>query len=236
MNQQFDRFKDAPWFPSLEHPERVLIGGAGGIGSWLTMFLVRAGFKPVVYDFDTIEEHNLGGQLFTRNNIGRYKVDALQVMISDYCGKHLDTISGPFTENSMSHHFMFSAFDNMEARKTMFNVWKQSFANAVVKPLFIDGRLLMEQLQIFCVTPETADAYEREHLFLDSEVEDAPCTMKQTSHAAAMIASHMTGFFTNHMTNIYEREIVREVPFYYEYVIPMSLTEEITTPCQQTES
>ena len=57
-NQQFDRFKDAPWFPQRD--ELVMIGGAGGIGSWLSFFLVRAGFKPTVYDFDVIEEHNLG--------------------------------------------------------------------------------------------------------------------------------------------------------------------------------
>ena len=86
-------------------------------------------------------------------------------------------------------------------------------------------RLTMEQLQIFCVTPDRIEEYEREHLFDDSEVEDAPCTMKQTSHSAAMIASHMVGLFTNHITNIYEREIIRDIPFYYEYFIPITLTE-----------
>lgn len=52
-------------------------------------------------------------------------------------------------------------------------------------PIFIDGRLTAEQMQIFCVTPKYISKY-KEHLFDDSEVEDAPCTMKQTSHSAAM--------------------------------------------------
>lgn len=225
MQQQFDRFKDAPWFP--ERDELVMIGGAGGIGSWLTLLLVRAGFKPSIYDFDVIEEHNIGGQLFRKDDVGIRKVDALHRIINDYCGEQINTFSEAITNESPTHHFMFSAFDNMKARKDLFDVWKRSHTNCPVTPLFIDGRLTMEQLQIFCVTPENMDRYEQEYLFDDSEVEDAPCTLRQTSHSAAMIASHMVGFFTNHITNIYEREVVRDIPFFYEYFIPVTLTETL---------
>ena len=38
-------------------------------------------------------------------------------------------------------------------------------------------------------------------LFEDSEVPDLPCTMKQTSHIAAMIATHITSLFLNYITN-----------------------------------
>ncbi len=43
MNPQHNRFKDAPWY--AKEDVNVLIGGAGGIGSWLTLFLSRANFK-----------------------------------------------------------------------------------------------------------------------------------------------------------------------------------------------
>jgi len=222
LENNTNRFKDAPWFP--ENDEHCMVGGAGGIGSWLTFFLVRAGFKPVVYDFDIIEEHNLGGQLFRKNDIGRKKVEALNDIINSYCDYQINSFSERITIDSPTHHFCFSAFDNMKARKDFFNVWKQSIPNCPVKPIFIDGRLTMEQLQIFSVTPDTMDEYEKEHLFDDSEVEDEPCTMRQTSHTAAMIASHMTSIFTNHITNIYERMTVRDVPFYYEFFTPVNLT------------
>lgn len=52
------RFKDAPWFPKEE--TAIIVGGAGGIGSWLSLLLSRAGFYPIVYDYDRLEEHNLG--------------------------------------------------------------------------------------------------------------------------------------------------------------------------------
>lgn len=221
MQQQYDRFKDAPWFPKNE--EVCLIGGAGGIGSWLSFFLSKTGFRPVVYDDDIIEEHNIGGQLFRVKDIGDPKVVAVSNIISEFCGDTINVFQQKIDQTTTSHYFCFSAFDNMKARRDLFEVWKRSIANCTVTPIFIDGRLEMEQLQIFCVTPENVERYEK-FLFEDSEVEDAPCTMKQTSHSAAMIASHMTGFFTNHITNIYEREVFRDVPFYYEFFIPLTLT------------
>jgi len=215
---QSNRFKDASWFPQEE--EMVIVGGSGGIGSWLSLFLTRAGFMPTVYDFDIVEEHNLGGQLFRNTDINRSKVGALSMIINEFTGDQINVINHAFKIDSPTHHFMFSAFDNMDARKTMFDVWKRSIENCSVTPLFIDGRLEAEQLQIFCVTPETIDEYEQNHLFDDSEVEDTPCTMRQTTHTAAMIATHMTSLFTNHIANIYQREKIRVVPFYYEHFIP----------------
>lgn len=223
QTQQFDRFKDAPWFDP-ERETSAIVGGAGGIGSWLTFLLSRAGVTPIVFDFDIIEAHNIGGQLFRSEDIGEYKVTALNNIIRQFCGDSISYFVERITPDSPHTPFMFSAFDNMQARKDLFAAWKKSIDTALPgTPIFIDGRLTMEQLQIFCVTPDRIEQYE-EHLFDDSEVEDAPCTMRQTSHSACMIASLMTGFFTNHLTNIYEMEIVRDVPFFHEYFIPMNLT------------
>ena len=235
------RFKDAPWFPKEE--TNVIVGGAGGIGSWLTLMLSRAGFYPIVYDYDRLEGHNLAGQLYTKEDaeIGALKVDALKGLCKHFADTDITVMAEKYTKDSMSHHYVFSAFDNMQARKDMFNSWKEyvkewkefqdiaeaeSVANmSLEEPIFIDGRLTAEQMQIFCVTPDLIAEYEK-HLFDDSEVEDAPCTMKQTSHSAAMIASHMTGFFTNHMTNNAVKDKDRTVPFFWEYFIPINYINE----------
>ena len=222
---QQSRFKDAPWFPKNE--EICLIGGAGGIGSWLVFFLTKIGFKVALYDFDTVEDHNLGGQLFLQSALGRPKVDAVENIVNMFCDGNISTFNEAIDANTQHHYFSFSAFDNMEARKILFENWCQSwpFAPEGVIPIFIDGRLEIEQLQIFCVTPDKAAKYKREHLFSDNAVSEAPCTMKQTSHTAAMIGSIMTAFFTNHITNIYLGETLREVPFYHEFVVPMNFTQ-----------
>jgi hypothetical protein len=236
MNEQrSSRFKDAPWFPKSY--TTTIIGGAGGIGSWLAVLLTRAGFHPAVYDFDSFEDHNMGGQFVTRNFIGQPKVVALRSLVADFTGISLNTFNQPYDQSSMADNFMFSGFDNMQARKVMFEKWKLLVVEwqktmqskepygehnpYSFTPIFIDGRLLMEQLQIFCVTPDKIEEYEK-HLFDDKEVDDGPCTLKQTSHSASMIASFMTGFFTNHITNCIEKDNSRAVPFFWEYFIPIN--------------
>lgn len=237
------RFKDAPWFPKEQVD--TIVGGAGGIGSWLSLMLSRAGFFPIVYDFDRLEEHNLAGQLYSKEDAEKLtpKVDALKILCKSFADTDITVMNEKYTKDSMSHHYVFSAFDNMQARKDMFGAWKEYVKewqdyNDTLKageegfsefssyiPIFIDGRLTAEQMQIFCVTPDRIEEYEK-HLFDDSEVEDTPCTMKQTSHSAAMIASHMVGFFTNHMTNNAEEDSVRAVPFMWEYFIPINYINE----------
>lgn len=221
--QQFDRFKGAPWFPRNAEP--VMIGGCGGIGSWLTFFMARIGFSPMVFDFDIIEEHNIGGQLFRHTDVGKHKVVAISQICESFCGTNITGLTDKITIDSPTHHFMFSAFDNMRARKDLFEVWKRSIPGCPVTPVFIDGRLELEQMQIFCVTPDRIADYEA-RLFDDSLVEDAPCTMKQSSHTAAGIAFHMVSMFTNHIANIYEMDTMRTNPFFYEFVTPMTLTLE----------
>lgn len=220
-----NRFKDAPWYPIED--TYVQIGGAGGIGSWTAMLLARSGFKPVVYDFDILEEHNLGGQLFPKRLIGKPKVEALQQVIKDFCDEEIWIENAKIDESSPTNALSISAFDNMKARFDLFHNWVAQYLNDP-RAIFIDGRLNAEQMQIFCVRggdDKAINDYRRNHLFDDSEVEDAPCTMKQTSHAAAMIAAHIVGFFTNHITNVYEEENMRDIPFKWEYFIPLSLVD-----------
>ena len=222
MERENLRFQGLDWY-SQDNAPVVVVGGAGGIGSWLAFFLARANFNVILSDFDSVEEHNIGGQLFKRSQIGIYKAEAVGRNVSEFSTNTINAQIVKITEETATHEFMFSAFDNMDARRAMFKVWKRSW-NSINRPIFIDGRLNAEQFQIFCVTPENADEYEKVHLFNDSEVEDAPCSAQQTTHTAAMIAGHMVGFFTNHITNINLRDEVREIPFMYEYFTPMNLT------------
>lgn len=223
------RFKDLMWFEKAKNL-KAIIGGCGGIGSWLALLVSRAGIIPYLYDDDTIEAHNIGGQFFRIQDIGLLKTESVSKTLYDFSNGYCDYSSGKYREGSMSSYIMFSAFDNMQARKTMF----ENFSNFIsstdkndpyyVKPIFIDGRLGAEYFEIYCVTEDKLEDYKKT-LFNDSEVQDLPCTAKQTSHAAAMIAANMTGFLTNHLSNCVTNSDERVVPFKYFYSIPNCFTE-----------
>lgn len=216
---KFDRFKDAEWFDT---DRDVIVGGSGGIGSWVCLLLSRIGYYIYLYDFDSVEAHNMGGQLFQHTDVGKQKTEAVIDIVKQFSDHDDIETYGKYTEESMGHSIMMSCFDNMAARKIMFNNWKEyAMLNPDEDCVFIDGRLNAENLQVFCVTRDTIKDYE-EHLFDDSEVEDEICTYKQTSHCAAMIASHMIARLTNFIAN--SKGSNRMLPFYYEYIIPANMT------------
>lgn len=227
MNNKYkERFKDAQWYKDY-YEVQPIIGGAGGIGSHLSFLLSRMGFELLVYDFDTVDTINLAGQFYTEEQArdGLSKVDALRSLIRDFTGTEIDTIDQAYSGDSVTGPVMISAFDNMEARQTFFNAWVSDLENcgdANIKPIFIDGRLNAESMEIYCVTPDRIEDY-RKTLFSDGEVPEAPCTLKQTTHCASMIASHICGFLSNHLANSFSGENDRVVPFKWEYLIPFDI-------------
>lgn len=214
-NIMHSRFSDASWFKGVnDFAIPIVIGGAGGIGSWLTMLLTRVlsdtGYL-FLYDFDNVEEVNMAGQLYSVDHIGKPKVEAVKEIVQKYSGfNKLEIMNEKYDVNSLKSPVMFSAFDNMEARKVMFENWKSE--SSYEHSIFIDGRLLAEQFQIFFVTPDRTEAYEK-YLFNDLEVEDDNCSYKQTSHFAANIAAKMVQGFTNWFI-----KDICELPFYYEEI------------------
>lgn len=224
INPQYSRFKDAPWFSSYP----VTIVGQGGIGSWLSLLLARGGHQLYLYDDDTVEEHNLGGQLFHTSSISSLKVKAVQQVIRDLSGATARGVFGKFTEGCMTARITFSGPDNMAARRLVAKEWsdwlndpESSKLSDMGPSILIDGRMENEMFQVFAINSrERWDKYMKEDMFDDNEVATAPCTFKATSHNAAIIAGVMTGVLNNEITNFKAGKIIREVPYKIEFELP----------------
>lgn len=225
------RFRGLEWFDSKSTPNKITIGGQGGIGSWLTLMLSKICTKKTMilcYDDDVIEEHNIGGQLFSKKSIGSNKAIEMMRMVSNYGIAHVSPMPCRITEKTAATPVMFACFDNIESREMMFEKWLKLKAK---NKLFVDGRLLAETYEIFFVTIERADEY-RKHLFKKGELEAVPCTTKQTSHFAAAIAADMIKGYTNWLAIIEEKDpedSIRQLPFRIKEI--GELFHKITESC-----
>lgn len=220
-----DRFKDANWF-GVEMS--VIIGGAGGISSWVSLLLSRLQYRIFIVDFDNVEVHNIGTQFFTIDQGRRLqpKVDALRRNCMDFGadGTKVIGMNNRFGKDfNPAGRVMISGFDNMEARKFFFNTWKEYVLNNPDPKevnMFIDGRMSAETGQIFFVkSKKDIELYETT-LFDDSEVEDGPCSFKATPHNGPFIASIITSGLVNQVFNKQTGIDMREIPFMIDFALP----------------
>lgn len=231
VDEATTRFSGASWFDEIQK-SRVIIAGIGGIGSNVAFQLARmAPANITLYDEDIVERVNMAGQLYSTNDIGQRKVDAIASMISAYTlAKQVNAVPSKFTDSTEVGDVMICGFDNMAARKTFYNSWKRHVQTLTpdsrTKCLFLDGRLSIDTLQIFCIQGDdkvSMDRYETEFLFSDFQAEHTVCSMKQTTYLACMIGSLMVNLFTNFIANSLNPIIPYDLPFFTEYDSPNML-------------
>jgi len=201
-----ERFKDAPWYEQCTK-EKIVIVGLGGIGSNTVYCLSKT--IPCTYflvDMDVVNEINLGTQFFNRNQIGKSKVEAIKDTMST---QSLATIN-VFNHKYMNEYtpIIVTGLDNMKTRKEVYEEWKKHDD----RELLIDGRLRANYYEIYAVTPNTQEDYEKT-LFDDSEVSEGPCTFKQTAYFGMLIGARITHILVNYLTNKYTGIDVCYVPF-----------------------
>lgn len=205
-NRTIGRFKDAPW---IDQHQDILIGGAGGIGSNTAYNLARSvSAKIFIVDNDIVSEHNVGTQFFNRNNINAKKVHSVDLNVKFFdC---LGTIVPIPTkiDDSCYRPISIAAFDNMAARKQLFDIWKSHDD----RMLFIDGRLNATLYEVYSVIPGREYQYE-ETLFDDNNADDGECTFKQTSHFGMLIGSRITQIVCNFLSNLKEGMDITVIPF-----------------------
>lgn len=223
------RFSSAIWYNKVQ--EKVItIAGLGGIGSYVYYLLTR--MQPsfiTIYDPDVVEAVNMSGQLYSKEDLGKSKTQAMLDMAHKYSSYYrTGAFKEPFTSTSSATSIMICGFDNMEARKVFFNSWKNYVE---LRPdseqkhcLFIDGRLAAEEFQVFCIRGDdkyNINRYANEFLFSDSEADETICSYKQTSFMANMIGSIIINLFVNFCANDLKDEekplLERDLPFLTTY-------------------
>ena len=227
VDETTSRFSGAIWYEEIQK-QTVTLAGVGGIGSYVGFLLGR--LKPqrlIIYDPDRVETVNMSGQLYGQTDVGNYKSLALANMVRNYANyNNIVALNDRFEANSEATDIMICGFDNMTARRTFYEKWKQKVLSYPAgsdnrkKCLFIDGRLAAEEFQVLSIQGDDERAmveYEDKWLFSDAEAEETICSYKQTTFMANMIASVMVNIFVNFVANQCGPIIDRDVPFFISY-------------------
>lgn len=187
-------------------PERLkeyipVVVGVGNVGHQVALMLAKMGAKNVILvDPDTVGPENVYPQGYPLGALGCHKADFC-------CDEMYEFIELPHdSDMSISYEerfdpekhlpedaakaVIFCCVDSMETRGEIFR-------STIIDrqcPLFIDGRVGGETLQVFAVTPDTAEDYVKT-LFPDSEASEAPCGARATIYTGTIAAGFMVHQF-----------------------------------------
>ncbi len=101
---------------------RLAVCGAGAVGSNLTLHLARQGVRNIrVIDFDRVEEHNIGTQSYANDDVGMFKVEALQAEVFRAVGVEIEAVRKELTPANAGKlladaDVVVDGFDNHAAR------------------------------------------------------------------------------------------------------------------------
>jgi molybdopterin/thiamine biosynthesis adenylyltransferase len=102
---------------------RMALCGAGALGSLIADNLVRQGIRELtVIDFDRVEMHNVGTQLFGQGDIGGYKVDVLRAHCFRVAGVEITTFAKRLDKRTVRKFLrdadlVLDTFDNAASRQ-----------------------------------------------------------------------------------------------------------------------
>ncbi len=126
--------------------ERIHIIGCGAIGSTVAENLARFGLtKITLYDFDKVEAHNIANQMFTQEDIGKMKVDAVAeylLKINPEMKDDLILVPKGYTNQRLSG-YVFLCVDNIDLRR---EIAQSCVGNPFIKGMF-DFRMRLTDAQ-----------------------------------------------------------------------------------------
>lgn len=152
--------------------KEIHIIGVGAVGSFIALTLAKLGIpKITIWDFDTVDEHNITNQVYTTKDIGKPKVEALKQHLLDN-NPNMEVITkGKYTNQNLKG-ILFLSVDSIKLRYDILsNVQYNPFIELV-----IDGRIGLEKGQVIATDWKLSDLI-KNHIelsnFKDNE-SDAP--------------------------------------------------------------
>jgi hypothetical protein len=187
----------------LEFPITVI--GAGGIGSWATLALAKMGCQNLhVVDFDKVEAKNTPSQIYTVDQIGKNKVEALQETVLHLTGTKISYHVGKFQEllqkDKVLPSVIIVSVDSIAERQKIWESINEAWKADPSLQCYIDARMGGELLRVLVVNPHDPESveYYNKKLFMKKKHHEESCTAKaivyNTFFSGGLIASVVKKF------------------------------------------
>lgn len=182
--------------PSIDEVN-VHVIGVGSIGRRVATELASMGVNKIwIYDFDVIDDENLGTQGWKLEDVGREKVEAVNDEIKRVnldsvvtkCNDRFKEGNSVFdlknTHDLKQINVVFLCVDSIESRKDIYELVRD------YTDLLVDTRMAAEQVRVITLVSPEDDRYYEHTLFKEEEGLQERCTARSTAYAA-MIAAGM---------------------------------------------
>ena len=148
--------------------KEINVIGAGATGSKLVMELAKLGCENIhVWDFDTIESHNIANQLFGNQHIGMPKVEALQSIVKEYTGTEITIHNEEVVDQPLSG-IVFLLTDTMSSRK---EIWENCIKFKLAIELMVETRMGVDNGRIYTINPKSLEEIKMwENTLVDDDV------------------------------------------------------------------
>lgn len=179
--------------PALYAQHTIVIAGLGNIGSHTALALARMGLRKFeLYDFDTVEVHNLSSQAYDYNDVGRLKTEATADKMRALNPHAQITVHNERYTGQTVGRIVVSAVDSIEIRKEI-------CAGLPAGVHVVDGRMGGGQIEVHTQRSEKwGDT-------LQVVADDDPCGARYISYTSYLIA----GLIANNVKRILRNEPVK---------------------------
>lgn len=202
LNKHIEFFNPA----NVEAPIHVI--GCGAIGSYIATYLVRLGCNNIhLWDFDTVDPHNITNQMYRYNQIGKPKTDSLIEILKEISPSVNIIKHGAYEKQNVSG-YIFLAVDSIDLRREITTYLKD---NRYIKAVF-DCRMRLTDAQSYAAdwsNKESINAFLNTMQFSGEEAKEAtPVSACGTALSVVSTVATITALtITNFINFINKKEL-----------------------------
>lgn len=202
---------------ALDDVACVHIIGTGGIGGPTALILAKMGICKInLYDKDTVEEHNVGSQLFGYKDLGEKKVECIKKHVEDFIPKDaceiqcyhgdifegsLEILKADMDDNKLN--IIVLSVDSNDVRRGLYQ-WFDKNLDKEQDTYIVDPRMGGLGFTVYAKMLTLACANYEEFTPTDSDVPDDMCTARAICFNTFGVAAYASAII---------RKIILRKPF-----------------------